>query len=96
LTPAEASTHPDRHQIYRALGTHQSTEVDIQPEHKVEGEEWFLLCSDGVTNMVSDTEIHDLVVAQPPKKACNALVALANGNGGSDNSTVIVVHVVVG
>jgi serine/threonine protein phosphatase PrpC len=35
-------------------------------------------------------------VAQPPQKACNALVALANGNGGSDNSTVIVVHVVVG
>jgi len=95
LTPAEAVTHPDRHQIYRALGTHQSTEVDIQPEHKVEGEDWFLLCSDGLTNMVSDAEIRDIVIAQPPKSACKSLIALTNEKGGHDNTTVIVVHVKV-
>ena len=92
LTAEEARTHPERSVLYRALGTHPSEEVDVQPEHLVRSEEWFVLCSDGLSNMVEDAEIHELVVDGTPKQACAHLIALANERGGYDNTTVIVVH----
>ena len=96
LTAEEARTHPDKSVLYRALGTKQDAEIDVQPEHVVRSEEWFVLCSDGLSNMVDDGEIHDIVVAQPPEWACDELVALANERGGYDNITVIVVHMSTG
>lgn len=94
LTPEEAKNHPERSVLYRALGTKTSAEVDVQPEHIAREEEWFVLCTDGLTNMVDDKEIHNIVVHQTPKHACNELIALANERGGYDNITVIVVHIV--
>ena len=93
LTAEEARNHPERSVLYRALGTHATADIDIQPEHVVRDEEWFVLCTDGLTNMVEDGEIHDIVVENPPRHACGQLIALANERGGHDNITVIVVHV---
>ena len=93
LTAEEAKNHPERSVLYRALGTKLEAETDVQPELVVSGEEWFVLCSDGLSNMVTDSEIHEIVVAHPPKKACDQLVALANERGGFDNITVVVVQV---
>jgi serine/threonine protein phosphatase PrpC len=74
-------------------GTKPEAAADVQPESIVFGEEWFVLCTDGLSNMVADDEIHDITVAQPPQNACNQLVSLANERGGIDNITVIVVRV---
>jgi serine/threonine protein phosphatase PrpC len=93
LTAEEAKHHPERSVLYRALGTKLEAETDVQPEIIVHSEEWFVLCTDGLSNMVGDSEIHGIVVAQPPKKACDQLVALANERGGFDNITVVVVQV---
>lgn len=93
LTAEEARTHPERSVLYRALGTNATADVDVQPEHIVHGEEWFVLCTDGLSNMVEDSEIHNIVVAESPKHACSQLIALANERGGYDNITAIVVHV---
>lgn len=93
LTAEEARNHPDRSVLYRALGTKPEAAADVQSELIVFGEEWFVLCTDGLSNMVADDEIHDITVAQPPQNACNQLVSLANERGGIDNITVIVVRV---
>ncbi len=92
LTAEEARTHPERSVLYRALGTSASVDVDVQPEHIVHEEEWFVLCTDGLTNMIEDSEIHKIVVEKPPRQACSQLIALANDRGGYDNITLIVVH----
>jgi protein phosphatase len=93
LTADEAKHHPERSVLYRALGTKLDAEIDVQSELIVRGKEWFVLCSDGLSNMVEDREIHDIVVALSPQKACDQLVALANERGGYDNITVVVVQV---
>lgn len=95
LTAEEARTHPERSVLYRALGTNASADVDVQPEHTVRGEEWFVLCTDGLSNMVEDGEIRELVVDGLPRQACSRLIALANERGGNDNITVIVAHLPV-
>lgn len=93
LTAEEAKMHPERSVLYRALGTQKSVEVDAQPEHIIRGEEWYVLCSDGLSNMVDDSEIQKTVIASTPQHASEKLVSLANERGGFDNITVVVVHV---
>ncbi len=95
LTAEEAEHHPERSILYKALGTKFDAEIDLQPDIIVTGIETFVLCSDGLTNMVSDAEILKIVTSQSPQEACDALVFLANERGGFDNITVIVVQVSV-
>jgi protein phosphatase len=93
LTEEEALTHPDRHQLYRALGVRAEATVDIVPDFTVGTKEHFLLCTDGVYEYVTDQELHDLVTSRSPQEACDRIVLLANERGGHDNSTVCVVRV---
>ncbi|MEO8291257.1 MAG: Stp1/IreP family PP2C-type Ser/Thr phosphatase [Gaiellaceae bacterium] len=89
LTPEEADTHPQRSVITRALGTDAEVDVDTFIV-EVEPGDVFLVCSDGLTSMVPDQEIHDLVVAAPNlEQAAKALVKAANRAGGEDNVTVV-------
>jgi serine/threonine protein phosphatase PrpC len=53
-----------------------------------------LLCSDGLTNLVQDQEIHEIVTRYPLKEACENLVKLANERGGDDNITVVLAQAV--
>jgi protein phosphatase len=93
LTLEQAAHHPDANRITRALG--MSAEVDAelrpQPVHHVAGDA-FILCSDGLSDLVEDGEILAIVAAEPAAQAAGKLVDLANARGGYDNITVIVLR----
>ena len=92
LKPEEAEGHGFRHVITNAIGGN-SPGVNVEV-HKValEAGDRLLLCSDGLTEMVPDEEIVDVLADEEPQKACERLVNRANENGGRDNVTVVVAH----
>ncbi len=88
----EAINHPDKNIITRALGVTRSLDVDffdleIQPDTMI------LMCSDGLSNMVTNEEIADLL-RRPGnlKEKGKALIRLANANGGKDNIAVVLIE----
>jgi PPM family protein phosphatase len=92
LTPEEAVEHPQRSVITRALGPEGSVEVDTRSFAARAGDV-YLLCSDGLTTMLSEERIRELLQAQPTlRDAGEALVAGANEAGGRDNITVILLR----
>lgn len=89
LTPEEAETHPQRSVITRALGTDPEVDVDTMSVETSPGDV-FLLCSDGLTTMVADEQILELLAgASSLEEAAKALVKAANKGGGEDNVTVV-------
>jgi serine/threonine protein phosphatase PrpC len=93
LTPAEAERSDMQSVLLRALGAHEDIEVDSE-EHTLFSRDILLLCSDGLTRMVTEPEIAGTLQAEPdPLKACERLVELANEQGGADNITAVVVRV---
>ena len=95
ITKEQARVHPERSLLYRALGARESAEVDVAEIDPLHSSCWFLLCSDGLTNHVTDPELQSLILSKPPAEAASALVEFANQRGGSDNITVIVVRATV-
>ncbi len=95
LTEAEAEKHPLRNVITRALGGALTIVPDAR-ELPVEPSDIYLLCSDGLTGMISEDQILEIVSRQPEdlEAAGNALVALANENGGLDNITVVLARTI--
>jgi protein phosphatase len=94
LTPEEAEAHPQRSVITRAVGTEPDVDVDtftIEPEVG----DLFLICSDGLTDMVDDRTIIDAIERHRGDldEAAKALVGAANRVGGEDNITVLLVEV---
>ena len=67
--------------------------MDLEGPHPVEPGDVFLLCSDGLSNVVTPDEIGAVVGTFPPDEAVPYLVALANLRGGPDNITCLIVHV---
>jgi protein phosphatase len=93
LTPEEAQVHPQRSIITRALGLDPEVEVDSWELTPYKGDR-ILLCSDGLTNEVSDDEIAStLRSVSDPEEAARQLVNEARDHGGSDNITCVVVDV---
>jgi protein phosphatase len=90
LSPEEAETHPQRSVITRALGTDPDVDVDTFVVEAHEGD-LFLICSDGLTTMVGDEEILELLEKHHDDldRAAKSLVAAANRAGGEDNITVV-------
>jgi serine/threonine protein phosphatase PrpC len=89
ITPEEADAHPQRSVITRALGTDSEVDVDTFTV-PAESDDLFLICSDGLTTMVDDEQIRDLVTrAQDLEQAGKGLVKAANKAGGEDNITVV-------
>jgi PPM family protein phosphatase len=90
LSPEEAETHPQRSVITRALGTDPDVDVDTFSV-RAESGDLFLLCSDGLTDMVSEDSILDVVERNRDdiEGALRALVKAANRGGGQDNITVV-------
>ncbi len=84
--------HP-RNVITRCLGPDPMVQIDIEGPFSVEAGDYFLLCSDGLTNHVTDSEIGQIVASLPPAESSRLLINLANCRGGSDNCTVLVVAV---
>jgi serine/threonine protein phosphatase PrpC len=92
ITPAQAKTHPRRNLITRVVGTH-TLEVE-EVEHQLESGDRIMLCSDGLTDMVTDDDIAAILhKAESPTEAAWSLVEAANAAGGIDNTTVAVVDV---
>jgi protein phosphatase len=93
LTEDEAKSHPLKNVVTRALGGGPSVSPDLQELAFRPGDE-FIFCSDGLTTMLSDEEIHDTAEKErEPQSLCRKLVDTANERGGVDNITVVVVRV---
>ena len=90
LSAEEAQVHPQRSVITRAVGTDPDVDVDAFAIEAEDGDV-FLLCSDGLTDMVEDEEILELVYRDRDnlERAVKALVAAANRGGGEDNITAV-------
>ena len=96
LTPSEARVHPFRNVITQALGNGGDLEVEVQ-DLQLEESERLLLCSDGLSGMVSDAQILDIVEsAVNVEDAVELLIEVARKNGGDDNITAILVEVTSG
>ncbi len=92
LTHDQARSHAQRNVITRCLGTQAEVEVDVFSEVLEEGDT-FILCSDGLSNMVAEEDLHAIIKQYVPQESVYHLVERANENGGSDNITAIVVRV---
>lgn len=94
LTPDDASRHPFRNVVTRALGSKEDVLVDVVEREVLPGDV-LLLCSDGLNTMLDDAEIARTVTehAANVEAAAEALVARANQKGGEDNVTVILIKV---
>ena len=87
-----AREHPHRHVLTRALGVRKAVEPDLAELTPLPGD-FFVLCSDGLTNHVEDHEIAKAVTQEEDlQEACERLVDLANGRGGEDNTTLVIVR----
>jgi protein phosphatase len=91
ISLSDARHHPDKNVILRAMGSHPEVEVSTwQEPFPLRENDRFLLCSDGLYDLVEDEEIKQLVLASDPQNACENLVALAKERGGHDNITVAI------
>jgi serine/threonine protein phosphatase PrpC len=108
ITPAQAVGHPNQHVIRRYLGSPQPPQVDIrlrlsarESDRQAESNQGLalqagdvlLLCSDGLTDPVSDTEIQEILRSNPVEKAASLLVELACQRGGKDNISLVLLDV---
>jgi serine/threonine protein phosphatase PrpC len=92
LTPEEAEEHPQRSVITRALGPEATVEVDVSSFRGRPGDV-YLLCSDGLTTMLAERELLELLSsAKRLVEAGEALIAAANAAGGKDNITVVLLR----
>lgn len=93
LSPLEARQHPWRNVVTRALSGGEDPEVDVKELALLPGDR-LLLCSDGLSSVVHDDRIEEIMRATPvPTEACQALVDEANGNGGPDNVTTLILQI---
>ncbi len=94
LSPEEAAFHPRRNIILRALGLSARPEPEVAPEPILpQSGDLLLLCSDGLTNMVSEADIQRLMTLPLPlQQRADQLIEAANAAGGEDNVTVILVE----
>lgn len=86
-----AKTHPNKNMITRALGVSLRVDIDFLETQLKRGDA-ILLCTDGLTNMVEDETIQKVLEEEKGQNVCDKLIDLANGAGGMDNITVVVVE----
>jgi serine/threonine protein phosphatase PrpC len=92
LSAREARTAPGRNVILQAMGLAPDVRVAIGRLDLRKGDR-LLLCSDGVSNALSDEELRQIMTESRPREACETMIALANERGGHDNQTVIIADV---
>jgi PPM family protein phosphatase len=93
LTLEEAEDHPQRSIITRALGPEAQVELDVHT-HQARSGDVFLICSDGLTSMVREERVHEILAASDSlRDAVDQLVDEANRMGGRDNITVVLFRV---
>ena len=94
LSEEEIENFPHKNVIVRALGMKESVQVDVDHEEPEEGD-LYLLCSDGLCDMLKDDRIEDIVAKKRDdlEQCVDALIDAANEEGGNDNITVVLVEV---
>ncbi len=93
ITPLEAGTHPHRNVLTRSVGTEPEVDVDVEDVPLIDGDR-LLLCSDGLTGMVTEPQIQAILEAAPdPQDAADRLIKAANRAGGIDNITVVILDI---
>jgi serine/threonine protein phosphatase PrpC len=92
ITVEQAQNHAYRNLVTRCLGHRPGMQVDIF-EHRLRAKDTLLLCSDGLSNQVSDSELAAVLTEQEPEQAVQTLVDMANEKGGPDNITAVVARV---
>ena len=93
LTPEQARYHPYSNVITRCVGANESVDVDLYRGEVLPGDV-FLVASDGLTGMVDDRRLQQILLARSsPGRIVDALIAEANGRGGLDNITAIVIQI---
>jgi serine/threonine protein phosphatase PrpC len=92
ISQEEAQVHPYKNVITRCLGMQASVEPDVMALDLLPGDR-VLMCSDGLTNMVTNEQILEVVSGSTePHPACETLIAMANEQGGTDNITVVLLY----
>ena len=92
ITPEEAAVSLNKNLVTRALGVEESVALEAH-EHPLEPNDLYLLCSDGLTDMVNDGQIAKILALQEPLETkATRLVETANANGGRDNISVLLVQ----
>ncbi|GHO43864.1 Stp1/IreP family PP2C-type Ser/Thr phosphatase [Ktedonospora formicarum] len=92
ITEAQARVHPQRNVILRSLGIDPGVGIDLFTEQLQDGDT-LLLCSDGLSGMVEDAKIAEIIAAYEPAESVDKLIEQANAEGGLDNITAIVARV---
>lgn len=92
ISASEAENHPDKNIITSALGVDEAFDI-FMDEVSLTGVSHILLCSDGLSNMLSSQQITDLLEVEPFEKVVEKLVQTANELGGQDNITVICIEI---
>jgi protein phosphatase len=92
LSADEAAVHPRRNEILRSVGVLPDVEVEVADVDVHPGDR-FVLCSDGLSGVVTDDEIAAVVQAESPEGAVDTLIRMANERGGPDNITVQILSI---
>ena len=97
ISSSEAKTWPGRNMLLRALGIQRNIDPEVT-EIKPESNQLFILCSDGLTDAVSEAQIRSTIkkgleAEQPLQRSIDDLIKLANRNGGPDNISIVMVRV---
>ena len=92
ISADEAATHPRRNEILRSVGVFPEVNIEVAAIGVAPGDR-FVLCSDGLSDVVTDGEIAAVVKSETPARAVDALIQMANERGGPDNITVQVLSI---
>ena len=92
ISADEAAIHPRRNEILRSVGVLPEVDVEVAAVGVAPGDR-FILCSDGLSGVVSDDEIATVVQSETPARAVDVLIQMANERGGPDNITVQVLSI---
>ncbi len=93
ISPQEATSHPQRNVLYKAIGQDSTLEVDFYLK-SLPVNSYLLLCSDGLWGFVDEERIVEIIREAPtPQAACHQLVQEANARGGEDNITLILIQI---
>lgn len=89
ITKEEAYNHPKKNMLTKALGCTAFVEPDVMVKG-FQKDDILLMCSDGLTNMIRENEIYE-IIKNNPESACDKLINKANENGGLDNITAVII-----
>ncbi len=94
MTKEEATASPMKGIITEALGARDTVLIDVDELEVLEGD-YYLLCSDGLSDLVDENEMLDAVLRNPDdlQQACEELISLANERAGHDNITVVLMNI---